>query len=86
MAPRARFPVAVVGPCALGSFFAQRLSKTVAKATAGDRSSMLQDVMAGRKSEIEHLTGALIRLARRHRLRVPTHMAFHQIIRIMEPR
>jgi len=30
--------------------------------------------------------GALLRLARRHRLAVPTHSAFHQIIRIMEPR
>lgn len=65
---------------------ALRRVMAVAKATAGNRSSMLQDVMAGRKTEIEHLTGALLRLARRHRVAVPTHSAFHQIIRIMEPR
>jgi len=58
----------------------------VAKATAGNRSSMLQDVMAGRKTEIDYLTGTLLRLARRHRLAVPTHSAFRQIIRIMEAR
>jgi len=58
----------------------------VAKATAGNRSSMLQDVAAGRKTEIEHLTGALLRLARRHRLPAPTHAAFRQLVRVLEPR
>src|SRR3970282_277482 len=35
MAPRERFPVAVVGPGALGSLFARRLSKTVPTAVVG---------------------------------------------------
>ena len=56
----------------------------VAGITAGNRSSMLQDVLAGRRTENEHLTGALLRLARRHRLAVPTHVAFHRLIRVME--
>jgi 2-dehydropantoate 2-reductase len=56
----------------------------VAKATAGNRSSMLQDVLAGRRTENDHLTGALLRLARRHRVAVPTHAAFHRLIRVME--
>jgi 2-dehydropantoate 2-reductase len=56
----------------------------VAKVTARNRSSMLQDVLAGRRTEIDHLTGALLRLSRRHRVAVPTHAAFHRMIRVME--
>jgi 2-dehydropantoate 2-reductase len=56
----------------------------VAKVTARNRSSMLQDLLAGRRTENDHLTGALLRLARRHRVAVPTHASFHRIIRVME--
>jgi 2-dehydropantoate 2-reductase len=56
----------------------------VARVTAGNRSSMLQDVLAGRRTENEHLTGALLRLARKHRVAVPTHTAFHRLIDVME--
>ena len=56
----------------------------VARTTARNRSSMLQDLLAGRRTENDHLTGALLRLARRHRLAVPTHAALHRLIRVME--
>jgi 2-dehydropantoate 2-reductase len=56
----------------------------VAKVTAGNRSSMLQDIMARRRTEIDHLTGALLRMARKHRVAVPTHAAFHRLIGVME--
>jgi 2-dehydropantoate 2-reductase len=58
----------------------------VARTTARNRSSMLQDVLAGRRTENDHLTGALLRLARRHRLAVPTHAALHRLIRVIERR
>jgi 2-dehydropantoate 2-reductase len=53
----------------------------VAGATARNRSSMLQDVLAGRRTEIGQLTGALLRLARRRRLPVPTHRAVYRLVR-----
>lgn len=56
----------------------------VARATARNRSSMLQDVLAGRPTEIEQLTGQLLRLARRHRIAVPTHAAFYRLVRLLE--
>src|ERR1700694_658454 len=56
----------------------------VAKITARNRSSMLQDLLAGRKTEREQLTGALLRLARPHRASVPTHRAIYEVIRVME--
>lgn len=65
---------------------AMRRVTQVAKATAGNRSSMLQDILAGRRTEIEHLTGALLRLAQRRRVAVPTHCAFYQLIKVMEAR
>jgi 2-dehydropantoate 2-reductase len=58
----------------------------VARTTARNRSSMLQDLLAGRRTEIDQLTGALLGLARRHRLPVPTHAAFYRLIRVMERR
>lgn len=63
-----------------------RRVRAVARATAGNRSSMLQDVLAGRRTEIEYLTGALLRLAHRRHVNVPTHAAFYQLIRIIEAR
>jgi 2-dehydropantoate 2-reductase len=74
-------PVAGISPSE-----AIRFVTSVARATAGNRSSMLQDILAGRRTEIEHLSGALLRLARRQRVNVPTHAAFYQLIRIMEAR
>ena len=58
----------------------------VARATASNRASMLQDLLAGRRTEIDYLTGALIRLARRHRVALPTHRAFQHMIHLLEAR
>lgn len=53
----------------------------MARATAKNRSSMLQDVLSGRPTEIDQLTGALLRLARSHGIAVPTHRAVYQLVR-----
>ncbi len=60
--------------------------KKVAAATAGNRSSMLQDIEARRRTEIEALTGALLHIATRRRVDAPTHRAMLRLISVMEAR
>ena len=45
----------------------------VCASTAGNVSSMLQDVRQGRQTEIDHINGYLIAVGRRHGLDCPTH-------------
>lgn len=56
----------------------------VAAATAGNRSSMLQDVEAQRRTEIHQLTGALLQIASRRRVKTPTHEAMLRLISVIE--
>ncbi|KXS39416.1 MAG: hypothetical protein AWU55_398 [Halomonadaceae bacterium T82-2] len=44
----------------------------VIEATAGNRASMLQDVLAGRRTERDAILGPLLEAARRHALHAPT--------------
>jgi 2-dehydropantoate 2-reductase len=46
--------------------------------------SMLEDVEARRPTEIEHITGALVREADRHGLPVPLHTALYRLVRARE--
>ena len=52
--------------------------------TAGHQSSMLQDISAGKRTEIETLNGAVIRLAQRHGLDVPYNQALYGLIQFIE--
>lgn len=56
--------------------------RTVVAGTARNRSSMLQDVTAGRATEIEYITGYLLQMARLHRVQAPRNEAlFRQLAR-----
>lgn len=60
------------------------LTPIVFPKSQGHRSSMLQDIRAGRKTEIDFLNGAIIRLARDHGLSAPRHEAIHHLIKACE--
>ncbi len=52
--------------------------------TAEHESSMLQDILAGRRTEIDALTGAVIALARRHDLASPYNNAVYDLVKFVE--
>jgi 2-dehydropantoate 2-reductase len=54
--------------------------------TAEHKSSMLQDITAGKRTEIDALTGAVITLAAQHGLDVPYNHAVYQLVRFIENR
>ncbi|ENO84567.1 ketopantoate reductase family protein [Thauera linaloolentis] len=56
----------------------------VATATAGNRASMLQDILAGRRTEIDAITGVLLRMPTPAGVALPTHQALHTLVRTIE--
>jgi len=54
--------------------------------TAKHKSSTLQDIAAGRKTEIEELTGSVLMLADKHGVDVPYNRAVYAIIKFVEAR
>lgn len=59
----------------------------VATATAVNRASMLQDVLAGRRTEIDAITGALLAMAEGQGVDLPTHRAvFAQVKQLVTSR
>ena len=54
--------------------------------TAAHESSMLQDLRAGRRTEIDAITGALVELAARHRVDTPVSRSLLALVRFLEAR
>jgi 2-dehydropantoate 2-reductase len=57
----------------------------VCEATADNRSSMLQDIEAGKKTEIDYLNGALVRYGIDAGIAVPTNSFLTHLIHALEP-
>ncbi|MBL8446121.1 MAG: 2-dehydropantoate 2-reductase [Zoogloeaceae bacterium] len=56
----------------------------VAARTGANRASMLQDILAGRATEIETITGALLAMAAAQGVVLPTHEAVRTLVRRLE--
>ncbi len=56
----------------------------VATATGANRASMLQDVLAGRRTEIDAITGAFLVMADAQGAPVPTHRAVLRLVKLLE--
>jgi len=61
-----------------------RRTIVVARRTATNRSSMLQDFDRGRRTEIDAITGAVVRAAERHRVAVPANGVLYALVRARE--
>ena len=60
------------------------LSKIAFPRSQGHKSSMLQDLQTGRKTEIDFLTGAVVRLAKSAGLSATRHQSICQLIKACE--
>jgi 2-dehydropantoate 2-reductase len=78
---REAWPVLRAEGLALDADAAMAKVMAVLAATGANRSSMLQDVLAGRRTELDALTGAFLQLAAQHGAEVPTHEAVLRLLR-----
>ncbi len=61
-----------------------RLVLEVARKTGANRSSMLRDVEQGRRTEIDAITGALLREAERAGVEVPVNRMLYDLVKMLE--
>jgi 2-dehydropantoate 2-reductase len=66
------------------SYVEQTLTPFVLPRAAAHRSSMLQDVEAGRRTEIDYLNGAVVRMGQRHGIATPANDAVASLVRARE--
>ena len=73
-------------PAASGAAYARdTLAPAVLARSSAHRSSMLQDIAAGRRTEIDSLNGAVARLGVEHAIPTPTHDALIALISARTP-
>ena len=60
------------------------LVHSIASKTSMNTSSMLQDVQRGRMTEIDSINGYVIRLARKHGMKVPANETLYALVKSME--
>ncbi|KAJ2081814.1 2-dehydropantoate 2-reductase (Ketopantoate reductase) (KPA reductase) (KPR) [Coemansia sp. RSA 988] len=56
----------------------------IAQVTSQNRSSMLQDVCAGRQTEVDWINGYLVQLGQRHGISMPVNMLLQSLIKLKE--
>lgn len=60
--------------------------RSVARKTAGNLSSMLQDVMKGKRTEVDEINGAIWSLSQKHGLDAPLNRAMTSMVTALEQR
>jgi 2-dehydropantoate 2-reductase len=76
--------VAAAEGLAISEEEALALVLSVAEKTAANTSSMLQDVLRGRRMEIEAINGYIVRRAGEHGIEVPVNRALYAIVKKAE--
>ena len=66
--------------------FLEVFYKKLVPDTAEHKSSTLRDILAKKKTEIEALNGAVIKLAEKYRIEVPYNMAIYNMVKFIEGR
>jgi 2-dehydropantoate 2-reductase len=56
----------------------------VCRQTAQNQSSMLQDLLHNRETEIEYINGSMLRLAVELQVAMPVHQTIHQVVKALE--
>lgn len=57
---------------------------SVCEATSLNHSSMLQDIEQSRRTEIDHINGSLVKMAKELNLEIPTHQTVYQLVKALE--
>jgi 2-dehydropantoate 2-reductase len=62
--------------------YVERMLALIRSMPPGTKSSMQRDVEAGRRVELEQITGSIVRLARRHGVRTPSFDALYAVLKV----